>query len=72
MPAIKKVELVRPIQATAVDHQGVSYVFNRKDLLAGDHPVVRAHPKLFETAEPTRDRPVVEQATAAPGEVRSG
>jgi hypothetical protein len=37
-----------------------------------DDPVVRARPDLFTPLEADRQRPPVEQATAAPGEVRGG
>jgi hypothetical protein len=37
-----------------------------------DDPVVRARPELFRPLEGSRERPAVEQATAAPGEVRGG
>jgi hypothetical protein len=37
--------------------------------VTGDHPAYKKHPELFTKAEDTA-RPVVEQATAAPGEER--
>jgi hypothetical protein len=49
---------------------GEPFVVNPSEVFAADHPLVRAFPHLFKAVEPTRQRPDVEQMTAAPGEKR--
>jgi hypothetical protein len=41
-----------------------------RDYQNADDPIVRARPELFMPLEASRQRPMVEQATAAPGELR--
>lgn len=45
-------------------------VLGLSDVFAADHPWVRAHPSLFKPLAESRQRPAVEQMTAAPGEQR--
>lgn len=47
-------------------------VLSPNAIYAADDPLVRARPELFKPLEADRQRPAVEQATAAPGEVRGG
>lgn len=42
--------------------------FRQGDLIAADHPAVKKWPHLFRRD----DSPIIEQATAAPGERRGG
>ena len=63
-------EYVRPREAATGDHNGEPFVLNPNEIFDADHPIVRAHPNLFMPVEPSRARPRVEQATAAPGELR--
>lgn len=67
MPAA---EHVRPREPAAGTHEGEPFVLNPREIFATDHPIVRAYPQLFRTIEESRQRPAVEQATAAPGEKR--
>jgi hypothetical protein len=63
-------EFVRPREAATGDINGEQFVLNPNEIFDADHPIVRKHPGLFMPVEPTRHRPTVEQATAAPGELR--
>lgn len=47
-----------------------SVVVSPRDIYDGTHPIVRAYPTMFVEVRATVD-PIVEQATAAPGEKRS-
>ena len=62
---------VRPKEACTFDHDDEAVVLNPNEIFSADDPIVRARPHLFKPLEASRERPVVEQATAAPGEVRS-
>jgi hypothetical protein len=63
-------DFMRPREAATGDIDGEPFVLNPNEIFDADHPIVRAHPGLFMPVEPTRSRPSVEQATAAPGERR--
>lgn len=63
-------EYVRPREAATGDHNGEPFVLNPNEIFDADYPLVRKHPGLFMPVEPSRQRPSVEQATAAPGETR--
>lgn len=63
----------RPIAPTVVgDEQGNSHVISPDDVFPDDHPFVKATPAIFERVDGDGKRAPVEQATAAPGEVRRG
>lgn len=49
---------------------GEPFVIGPRTILVEDDPLVRAYPHLFKPLEPSRQRPTVEQTTAAPGEKR--
>lgn len=70
MPRTAEPRFVRPREACTFDHDGEAVVLSPKEILRADDPVVRARPNLFKPLEPSRQRPAVEQATAAPGEKR--
>jgi len=61
---------VRPREACTFDHAGEAVVLSPNEIFNADDPVVRARPDLFKPLEADRQRPRVEQATAAPGELR--
>ena len=63
-------EYVRAREAATGDFNGEPFVLNPSEIFAPDHPLVRKYPHLFEPVEPSRQRPQVEQTTAAPGEKR--
>lgn len=65
-----KADHVQPIQPAAFIHDGSMVVVNPHEIFDRSHPYVKAKPKLFRPVEGTRQRPAVEQMTAAPGEVR--
>jgi hypothetical protein len=66
----RNTRFVQPIEPAAGDFDGSSFVVNPSEVFAEDHPLVRAYPHLFKPLEPSRQRPEVEQTTAAPGEKR--
>lgn len=71
MPRTAAARFVRPREACTFDHDGDAVVLNPNvDIYNADDPVVRARPHLFKPVEASRQRPEVEQATAAPGERR--
>jgi hypothetical protein len=70
LPRPANPRFVRPIDSCTFDYDGGAETLNPSDILEADHPWVRARPQLFKALEPTRQRPAVEQATAAPGEQR--
>lgn len=71
MPAkTKPANHVRPKEAASGDHNGETFVLNPNEIYDADDEIVRAYPHLFVPLEATRQRPAVEQMTAAPGEVR--
>lgn len=70
MPRAPRFEYMRPKQACTFDHDGEAVVLSPNDIFSGDDPLVRARPQLFQPVDPARNRPLVEQATAAPGERR--
>jgi hypothetical protein len=62
----------KPIAPTVVgDADGKSHVITPDDVFPDDHPFVKAAPGAFVRVGDEVARPV-EQATAAPGEVRRG
>lgn len=63
-------EYVRPIEAASFAFKGEQVVLSPNEVLESSHPYVRKHPHLFTPLEPSRQRPGVEQATRAPGEIR--
>lgn len=68
VPAFGPDDLVRPREAASGDYEGEMFVLNPNDLYRGSDVLVREYPHLFVAAD--RTRPAVEQATAAPGELR--
>lgn len=66
----KAKEFVRAREPFSGDMDGTPFVVNPSEVLASDHPLVRKYPKHFVPLEEDRQRPQVEQATAAPGEQR--
>jgi hypothetical protein len=70
MPRTAAPRFVRPKEACTFDHDGEAVVLNPNEIFNADDPIVRARPKLFKPLEASRQRPDVEQATAAPGEKR--
>jgi len=52
------------------DIDGEVFVLSANAIYSADDPLVRARPELFMPLEADRTRPLVEQATAAPGEIR--
>lgn len=72
MPAAQKPrrEFVQPREPASGTHNGEPFVVNPSEVFAADHPLVRSHPHLFRPLEASRERPAVEQMTAAPGELR--
>lgn len=52
--------------------KGEPFVLAKGEILAADHPIVKGYPQFFGPLEPSRQRPAVEAATAAPGERRGG
>jgi hypothetical protein len=63
-------EFVQAREPATGTHDGEPFVVTPAEIFAADHPLVRAHPHLFKPVEESRQRPAVEQATAAPGEMR--
>jgi hypothetical protein len=61
---------VQPKEAASFHFEGEDVVLRPTEVFAADDPMVREHPDLFKPLEPTRQRPAVEQMTAAPGERR--
>jgi hypothetical protein len=69
----KTTEFVQAKEAATGSVDGEPFVLTPNELFAADHPIVRAYPDFFKPLEdPHRQRPEVEQATAAPGEKRGG
>lgn len=64
--------ILRCTESFTADVDGVPRVVGSGDLLDSSDPVVAGRESLFEPLESFMDRrPGVEQATAAPGEVRT-
>jgi len=63
-------EFVHAREPATGTFEGEPFVVGPSEIFAADHALVRAHPNLFVPVEGSRQRPVVEQATAAPGERR--
>ena len=72
MPPAKQVrrEFVQAREPATGTFNGEPFVVSPSEIFASDHPLVREHPQLFKPLEESRQRPVVEQMTAAPGEKR--
>lgn len=70
MPPTKEPLHLQATEAATGSIDGEPFVLNRGEILAADHPIVRAYPHFFGPLAPTRQRPAVEQMTAAPGERR--
>lgn len=70
MPRPATPRFVRPKEACTFDHDGEVVVLNPNEIISADDPIVRARPQLFKPLESSRQRPDVEQMTAAPGERR--
>ena len=70
MPRTTAPRFVQPKEACTFDHDGESVVLSPREIFNVDDPLVRARPALFRPLEPSRQRPAVEQMTAAPGELR--
>jgi len=67
----RRVEHVQAIETGAGDHDdGSSYVVRSGDILPADDSIVKKHPDWFGPIRGDRERPAIEQATAAPGERR--
>lgn len=65
-----KPEYLQVREACSGTLDGETFVLNPGEILAADHPIARAYPDFFKKLEPSRQRPPVEQMTAAPGEKR--
>lgn len=63
-------EFVHAREPATGTFDGETFVVSPSEIFAADHPIVRSHPHLFVPLEASRQRPAVEQTTAAPGEVR--
>jgi hypothetical protein len=63
-------DFVRAREPATGTFEGEPFVVGPTEIFAADHPLVRAHPHLFKPVEGSRQRPAVEQMTAAPGEAR--
>lgn len=63
-------EFLRAKEPATGTFEGEPFVVSPSEIFASDHPLVRAYPHLFVPLEESRERPEVEQATAAPGEKR--
>jgi hypothetical protein len=70
MPRTAAARFVRPIEACTFDHDGDAVVLSPNEIFNADDEIVRSRPHLFKPLEASRQRPEVEQATAAPGETR--
>ena len=70
MPPKRTAQHYQPKQAAAGNYKGRDFILNPNFIYAADDELVREYPDLFKPIEPTRARPQVEQATAAPGEQR--
>jgi hypothetical protein len=70
MPRTAQPRHFRPAQACTGDFDGEPFVLNPNEIFSANDPLVRARPELFTALESTRQRPEVEQVTAAPGERR--
>jgi hypothetical protein len=60
----------RAKDACTGDFDGEPFVLSPNTIYSADDPLVRARPELFKPLEADRQRPLVEQAPAAPGELR--
>lgn len=72
MPPAKQArrEFMRAKEPATGTFNDEPFVVSPSEIFASDHPLVQAHPHLFTPLEESRERPAVEQATAAPGEQR--
>ena len=61
-------KFVQPREAASGDYQGETFVLNPNEVFGAEHELVRAYPHLFRPVK--ESRPVVEQMTDAPGELR--
>ncbi len=68
--AVNVVRYVQAKEAATGDFNGETFVVNPSTVLVEHDPLVKAFPHLFKPLEPSRQRPVIEQMTNAPGEVR--
>lgn len=68
--ATRETTHMQPIEPSTGTFNGEPFIVNPREVFASDHPLVRAFPHLFKAVEQTRERPAVEQTTAAPGEKR--
>jgi hypothetical protein len=69
-PIASREGFVRACEPATGTFDGEPFVVGPSEIFAADHPLVRAYPHLFKPVEGSRQRPAVEQMTAAPGEVR--
>ena len=67
-PGPRTRQFVQPKEPATGSLKGEAFVLNPSEIFAADHPLVRQFPHLFRAVAATR--PDVEQATAAPGELR--
>lgn len=71
MPSAKeKSEHVQAKEAASGSVDGVAFVLKPGEILRADDPIAKKYPGFFKELEPQRRRPVIENATAAPGERR--
>jgi len=66
----KREHHVQPREAASGDYNGEPFVLNPNEIFHTEDDLVRAYPHLFKPVSASRERPRVEQATAAPGELR--
>jgi hypothetical protein len=69
-PRKAKPDFMQPAEPATGTYNGEPFVLSPREVYAADHELVRAYPHLFKPFEPNRQRPTVEQMTAAPGEKR--
>ena len=72
MPRVThQAEHMEAIETVSLVHEGVPYALVKyTTILAADDPLVSAYPHFFRPLAVKRTRPLIEQTTAAPGEVR--
>jgi hypothetical protein len=66
----KEPSYFRPKEAATGTYRGEAWVIGPNQIFEGSDRLVKRHPELFVPIEPDRQRPAVEQMTAAPGEQR--
>lgn len=68
--AEKTIKHVRPKEPFSGTYRGAPFTLNPHTILDANDPIVKKFRDFFVPIEPSRSRPVVEQATKNPGEAR--